>query len=179
MSTTDTQQAVPTGTWNVDPVHSAVGFAVDYLAGTFQGSFSKFDATVEDETVKGSAEVASVKVKDPNLEAHLQSPDFFDAERNPQLTFESKDIVRQGDELSIAGEITIKGHSEDVDIKGVITDPTADPFGNERFGIRLEAIVDRTKFGLIWNNPLPSGDKALSDEVTILAELQFVRPLEG
>lgn len=179
MSTTDTQQAVPTGTWNVDAVHSAVGFAVNYLAGTFQGSFSKFDATVEDGVLKGAAEVASVQVKDPNLEAHLQSPDFFDAERNPQLTFASKDITREGDELTIAGEITIKGHTEDVEIKGVVTDPSADPYGNERFGIKLEATVDRTAFGVSWNNPLPSGDKALSNEVTILAELQFVRPLEA
>src|SRR3954451_13812718 len=103
MSSTDTQQAVPTGTWTVDKVHSDVGFAVDYLAGTFTGSFSDFDAKLTDGTLKGSAQVASVQVKDPNLEGHLQSPDFFDAERNPQLSFESKDISRSGNELTIDG----------------------------------------------------------------------------
>src|SRR3954471_939771 len=178
MSTTQTQ-AVPAGTWTVDKVHSNVGFAVDYMAGTFTGSFSDFDAQVTDGVITGSAKVASVQVKDPNLEAHLQSPDFFDAERNPQLTFASKDITREGNDLTIAGEITIKGHTKDAEIKGVITEPGADPYGNERFGIKLEATVDRTAFGVSWNNPLPSGDKALSNEVTILAELQFVRPLEA
>jgi polyisoprenoid-binding protein YceI len=88
MSTTQTQ-AVPTGTWTVDKVHSNIGFAVEYMAGTFTGSFSEFDASLADGVLKGSAKVASVQVKDPNLEGHLQSPDFFDAERNPELTFES------------------------------------------------------------------------------------------
>src|SRR3954451_24247071 len=106
---TITEQSVPAGTWSVDPVHSAVGFAVDYMAGTFQGAFTKVDAQVSDGELRGSAEVASVQVNDPNLEAHLQSPDFFDAERNPQLTFVSKDIARNGDAVTIDGDITIKG----------------------------------------------------------------------
>jgi polyisoprenoid-binding protein YceI len=173
--TTQTQQALPTGTWKPDPVHSAIGFALDYMAGTFQGAFTDFDASVADGVVRGSAEVASVQVKDENLEAHLQSPDFFDAERNPQLTFESKEIARSGDELAITGEITIKGHTETLDVRGRITDPFQDPFGNERFGLRLETTVDRTRYGLNWNNPLPSGAPALANDVRIIAELQFVR----
>jgi polyisoprenoid-binding protein YceI len=173
--TTQTQQALPVGTWRPDPVHSAIGFAVDYMAGTFQGAFTDFDASVADGVVRGSAEVASVQVKDENLEAHLQSPDFFDAERNPQLTFESKDVGRSGDELAITGEITIKGHTETVGVRGRITDPFQDPFGNERFGLRLETTVDRTRYGLNWNNPLPSGAPALANDVRIIAELQFVR----
>src|SRR3954447_7893397 len=147
MSTTETQ-AVPAGTWTVDKVHSNVGFAVDYMAGTFTGTFSDFDATVTDGVVKGSAKVASVQVKDPNLEAHLQTPDFFDAEQHPELSFESKDIQRSGDELKIDGEITIKGHTEPVEITGVVSDPMADPYGGERFGLKLEAKIDRDKFGV-------------------------------
>jgi polyisoprenoid-binding protein YceI len=172
MSTTETQ-AVPAGTWTVDKVHSDVGFAVDYLAGTFTGSFSDFDAEVRDGVLKGSAKVASVQVKDPNLEAHLQSPDFFDAERNPELTFESKSIERDGDTVKVDGEITIKGHTEPVEIVGVISDPIDDPYGGTRFGVKLEAKVERDKFGVSWNNPLPSGEPALSNEVTIIAELQL------
>src|SRR4051794_19955173 len=72
--TTQTRQALPTGTWNLDKVHSTVAFAVDYMSGTFQGSFSDFDAQVVDSTLRGSAEVASIQAKDPNLEAHLQGP---------------------------------------------------------------------------------------------------------
>ena len=174
-TTTETRQALPTGTWNADPVHSDVGFAIDYMAGTFRGGFSRFQAQLVDGRLEGSAEVASVQVKDPDLEAHLQSPDFFDAERHPQLTFESREIDRSGHDVAIAGEITIKGHTEPVEIHGTISDPITDPFGNERFGLRLETTIDRTKFGVTWNNPLPNGEPALASEVHIVAELQLVK----
>jgi polyisoprenoid-binding protein YceI len=172
MSTTEVQ-AVPAGTWAVDKVHSNVGFAVDYMAGSFTGSFSDFDSQLADGVLSGSAKVASVQVKDPNLEAHLQSPDFFDAERNPELSFASKSIDVDGDKVKIDGEITIKGHTEPVEITGVFTQPFDDPYGGTRLGLKLEAKVDRDKFGVSWNNPLPSGEPALSNEVTIIADLQL------
>jgi polyisoprenoid-binding protein YceI len=175
MSEQTIQQALPTGTWRADTVHSTVGFAVPYLAGTFQGTFSDFDTRLGDGVLSGSAEVASVQVKDPNLEAHLQSPDFFDAERFPTLSFEAREISRSGDELTIAGELTLKGHSEPVEIKGHVNDPAPDPYGGERFGLQLETTVDRTKFGLNWNNPLPSGDPALANDVTIIVDLQLAK----
>ena len=175
MSTQTTQQALPTGTWNVDKVHSTVGFAVAYMAGTFQGTFSAFDARLDDGVLTGTAEVGSVQVKDPNLETHLQSPEFFDAERYPQLSFIADDVSRSGDDLAISGELTLKGHVEPVEIKGHISDPAADPYGGERFGLQLETTVDRTTFGLNWNNPLPSGDPALANEVTIIVDLQLAR----
>jgi polyisoprenoid-binding protein YceI len=173
--TVDTQQAIPTGTWRADPVHSTIGFAVDYMAGTFQGSFSRFEAGASDGSLEGSAEVASVEVKDPNLEAHLQTPEFFDAERYPRLSFSSREIARSGDELKIAGEITIKGHTEPIEIGGTIGDPIADPYGGERFGVKLQAKIDREVYGVSWNNPLPSGEPALSPTVTLIADLQLVR----
>ena len=128
MSSLTTQQALPTGTWTADTVHSTVGFAVPYLAGTFQGTFSDFDARLTDGVLRGTAEVASVQVKDPNLE--------------------------------------IKGH---------VNDPAPDPYGGERFGLQLEATVDRMRFGLSWNNPLPSGDPALANNVTIVVDLQLAK----
>jgi len=111
MSIVDTQ-VLPTGTWQVDKVHSSSGFAVDYMAGTFHGTFSDFDAAVTDGVLNGSAKVASVQVKDENLAAHLQSPDFFDAQAHPELTFTADAVDRDGDRLTIDGEITIKGHTE-------------------------------------------------------------------
>src|SRR5438128_11176197 len=105
MSSQTAQQALPTGSWSGDTVHSTVGFAVPYLAGTFQGTFSDFDARLSDGVLRGTAELASVQVKDPNLEAHLRSPEFFDAERFPQLSFEAREISRSGDELTIAGAL--------------------------------------------------------------------------
>jgi polyisoprenoid-binding protein YceI len=175
MSDQITQQALPTGVWTADRVHSTVGFAVPYLAGTFQGTFSDFDARLSDGVLRGTAEVASIQVKDPNLEAHLQSPEFFDAERYPQLSFEAREIDRSGDELTIAGELTLKGHTEAVEIKGHVNDPAPDPYGRDRFGLQLETTVDRTRFGVSWNNPLPSGDPALANDVTIIVDLQLAK----
>ena len=170
-----TQQALPTGAWSADKIHSTVGFAVPYMAGTFQGTFSDFQARLGDGALRGTAEVASVDVKDPNLATHLQSPEFFDAERFPQLSFVASEISRSGDDLEITGELTLKGHTEPLEIRGHVNDPAPDPYGGERFGLQLEAKVDRTKFGLQWNIPLPSGDPALANEVTIIVDLQLVK----
>jgi polyisoprenoid-binding protein YceI len=172
MSTIDTQ-VLPAGTWQVDKVHSSIGFAVDYMAGTFHGTFSDFDAAATDGVLKGSAKVASVQVKDENLAAHLQGPDFFDAQAYPELSFTSKAINRDGNRITIDGEVTIKGHTEAAEITGEISDPMADPYGGERFGLKLQTVVDRDTFGVSWNNPLPSGEPALSNEVKIIAELQL------
>jgi polyisoprenoid-binding protein YceI len=175
MGTQTTQQVVPTGVWGADKVHSTVGFAVACMAGSFQGTFSDFDARLAEGLLSGTAEVASIQVKDPNLETHLQSPEFFDVERFPQLGFDAKDISRSGDDLRVAGELTLKGHTEPVEIEGHISDPAPDPFGGERFGLQLETTVDRTKFGLNYNIPLPSGDPALANDVTVFVDLQLVK----
>src|SRR5712691_9767455 len=111
MSTVDTH-VLPTGTWQVDKVHSSIGFAVDYMAGTFHGTFSDFDAAVTDGVLSGSANVASVQVKDENLAAHLQGPDFFDAQTHPELTFTSNAITRDGDRVTIDCLITNTAHTE-------------------------------------------------------------------
>ena len=179
MSTTETRQIVPTGTWNIDPVHSTVGFAVDYMVGTFKGSFSPVDAKLEvtdgGESLTGSAPVSGIKVQDENLVAHLQAPDFFDAERTPQITFESTAIRRSGDEVEIDGKLAIKGISLPVELKGTITEPADDPYGGVRFALRLETDIDRTKFGLNWNNPLPNGKPALANRVDLSADLYLVK----
>ena len=175
MSSQITQQALPTGTWSVDRIHLTVGFAVKYLAGTFRGTFSDFDARLDEGVLSGSAEVASVQVKDPNLETHLQRPDFFDAERFPRLSFTADEVDRSGDDLTVSGELTLKGHTEPVEIKGHISDPAPDPYGGVRFGLQLETTAYRTRFGLNWNNPLPSGDPALANDVTIIVDLQLAK----
>jgi len=114
-----------------------------------------------------------------NLSAHLQSPDFFDAEQYPELRFTADDIRLDGDgQVSVDGELTIKGVTRGVTVTGTVTAPIADPYGNERIGLNLTTKVDRTNFGINWNNPLPSGEPSLANDVTILAELQFVKPGE-
>jgi polyisoprenoid-binding protein YceI len=175
MTTTETKEALPDGTWAADRIHSTAGFELAYMAGTFKGSFSEFDARLSDGVLRGTAAVASVQVADSNLAASLQSPEFFDAERHPELSFEAEEVSRSGDEITIAGELTLKGHTEAVEITGHITDPAADPYGGERFGLQLSATVDRTRFGLDWNNSLPNGEPALANEVTISVDLQLVK----
>ena len=172
---TENRTALPTGTWVLDPVHSSIGFELPYLAGTFRGSFTDVDAKLTADSLSGSARVASVDVKDENLAAHLQSPEFFDAERHPELTFASESIERTGDELKIRGEITIRGTTKPVELVGTIADPITDAFGRERVNVKLETSLDRTEFGLNWNMPLPNGQPALQNEVTLVAELYFVQ----
>ena len=177
-TTTENRQVLPTGTWQLDPVHSSIGFEVAYMAGAFRGQFRDVEASLEVDGEKarlaGVAQVASVDVKDENFAAHLQSPDFFDAEQHPELRFSSTD-VEGGDELTVRGEITIKGVTKPVELTGAATAPITDPYGRERIGLTLSTTVDRTAFGVNWNLPLPSGEPALSNEVTLVADLYFVR----
>ena len=178
MSTTET--IAPTGTWALDPVHSLVGFEVSYMAGTFRGQFRDVSVSLAigddgNAALEGVANVASVDVKDENLDAHLQSPDFFDSENFPELRFAAEDVALEGDHVTANGEITIKGVTKPVTVTGTASTPMEDPWGNQRFGLTLSAEVDRTDFGLRWNNPLPSGDAALANEVRIVAELQLVK----
>ena len=177
--TTDTRQALPVGTWSLDPVHSTIGFEVDYLAGAFRGQFREVAARLEAEgdssVLTGSAKVASVDVKDENLSAHIQSPDFFDVERYPELSFESSEIDRVGDQVTVRGGITIKGVERPVELTGTIAEPITDPYGRERISLKLDTTLDRNEFGVNWNVPLPDGRPALADEVSLGAELYFVR----
>jgi polyisoprenoid-binding protein YceI len=179
VSTTEATAFAPAGTWRLDPVHSTVGFEIAYLAGTFKGEFREVQSTLEvaDEgaSLSGTAQVASVDVKDENLAAHLQSPDFFDAERHPELRFAAERIALDGETVSVNGEITIKGVTKPVTLNGTANPALNDPYGNERVGLALGATVDRTDFGIDWNLPLPTGDPALANDVTIVAELQFVK----
>lgn len=169
----------PAGTWTLDPVHSSVGFEVAYLGGTFKGHFREASAqlAVSDgaAALEGTAKVASVDVKDENLSAHLQSPEFFDVERFPELRFAADDVILDGEAITVTGEITIRDVTRPVVVSGTASAPLTDPYGNERIALAVSATVDRTEFGLNWNAPLPSGEPALSNEVTIVANLNFVK----
>jgi polyisoprenoid-binding protein YceI len=178
LSTTTTVEIAPAGTWAYDPAHSTIGFEIAYMGGTFRGSFAdvtaKLDTTGEP-AISGSAKVESIKVQDENLTAHLLTPEFFDAERHPELGFESTSLERVGNDLRLEGELTINGITKPVTLEGTIGDPLTDPYGRERIGVQLATTVDRTQFGLKWNVPLPSGDPALSNDVRIVSELFLVK----
>jgi polyisoprenoid-binding protein YceI len=170
------QELAPAGTWQADPVHSNVSFEVGYAGvNTFRGSFREFSATLADATLEGSATVASVDVKDEQLNAHLQTPDFFDAQRHPKITFSASQLTRDGARISGRGELTIKGVSRPITLEGTISEPATDPFGRERLGLRLESEIDRTEYGVSWNAPNQSGGDYLANTVKLVAELAFVK----
>ncbi len=172
MSTT-IETGIPTGTWNADTVHSSVAFEVPYAVATFGGEVTDFEAKLEDGSLTGSAQIASIQVKDENLQAHLLSPEFFDAERHPVVSF-SGDLNRDGDNVAVEGEITIKGVTQPATLRGTIVGPSVDHFGKTRVGLKLQTTVDRTAFDIKWNMPLPNGEPALSHEVTLKADLTLV-----
>lgn len=165
----------PTGRWVLDPVHSGAGFAVKHMVvSTFRGRFEDFDVTLTDGRFDASVEVDSIVVKDENLAAHLKAPDFFDSERHPQITFTSNDVRRDGDAVVVTGELTIKGTTRPVEANGTLEGPHTDIAGNEKLGLTLETVIDRTAYGLDWNAPLPKGGFALANDVTLAVELELV-----
>src|ERR1700710_2392902 len=110
LMTTATQTTLPTGTWELDPVHSKAGFGVKHAGlSTFRGSFADFSAKLEDGVLTGAVKVDSVEVPVEQLKGHLQGPDFFDAERFPEITFTASNLVQDGERLVVKGELTMRG----------------------------------------------------------------------
>jgi len=175
-----TEQTLPTGTWTLDPVHSKASFAVKHAGlSTFRGHFNDFTATLADGVLTGAVKVDSVDVPVDQLKGHLQGPDFFDAERHPEITFTASELSQDGQKLTVAGELTMRGVTKPVRSTGTISGPATYFDGNERIAIELDTVVDRTAYGINWNAPIPSGGNALADDVTITVELQLVRPSEA
>ena len=114
-------------------------------------------------------------VDDPNLAGHLQTPDFFDAERYPELRFVSHTVEREGDRVSVAGDLTLRGVTRPVEIAGTFTGPITDGYGNERVGLDLETTINRRDYGIDWSADLPGGGSMLDDEVVITANLALVQ----
>jgi polyisoprenoid-binding protein YceI len=179
MSTTIEQLRLPAAVWSLDPIHSNAAFAVKYMVSTFRTNFDRFDATLDttgaEPKLTGTVDPASIVLKDENFKGHLMSPDFFDVQNHPQITFESTGFRREGEELVVEGDLTIKGNTQRVVGRGVLTEPHQDLHGNERIGVQLEAVVDRDAFGVSWNAPLPSGGLALAREVKLVVELFLVK----
>src|SRR6266540_4018118 len=131
MSVTEssTKQLAPAGTWAADKVHSNVSFEVAYSGvNTFRGSFSDFAASLNGESLEGTAKVASVDVKDEQLSGHLLAPDFFDAERYPEIAFKATELRRlDGNRVEARGEITIKGVTKPIELTGRTSASTGTP----------------------------------------------------
>lgn len=174
-------EQIPTGTWQADTVHSNVGFAVRHMVvSTFRGRFEDYDATLTvdgdgEPRLRGAVRAASIEVKDEALAGHLRSADFFDVERHPEIRFASTSFRRDGDRVTLEGDLEIKGHTERVQAQGTITDPLEDPWGGIRVGLELETVVDRRAYGLDWNMSLPKGGFALANDVKLIVDLELVQ----
>ena len=174
MSTTTSPLA---GTYNADPVHSNFAFAVRYQGvSLFKGTLDDVTATLVDGKLEGAAKVESISIRTPEqFRAHVLSDDFFAADKHPEVTFVSTDIAVADDNTAeVKGDLTIKGITHPVTAKGTWVAPAADAFGNTRAHLNLETVIDRTQWEINWNAPLPSGGKALANEVTLIIELALV-----
>jgi polyisoprenoid-binding protein YceI len=169
-----TTQTVPAGTYTLDPVHSTFGFAVKHNnVSTFRGTFEQVDAKLENGVLVGTAQVDSVKTVIPDLKGHLVSPDFFNAEQTPTITFRSTDIrVADDGTAEVDGDLTIRGITKPVTAKGTFGHGVGIS-GAEVAGLDLEVAVDRRDFGLNWNADLPAGGQAVAWDVKIEAHLEM------
>jgi len=189
MNTTATSPTTATTTWNIDPAHSSAEFKVKHMMiSHVKGHFAKVTGTLTlDESnlansrVEALIEAASLETRDAQRDAHLKSPDFFDVEKFPSISFKSSRItlVRDG-ELSIDGDLTVR----DVTRKVVFTaegptPPAKDPWGNTRVAVSATTKISRKEFGLTWNAALESGGVLVGDDVTITLEVQFVKACKG
>jgi polyisoprenoid-binding protein YceI len=165
------------GTYAADPVHSSFGFAVRYQGvSVYRGTLTDVEATLADGRLEGAAKVESISITQPEqFRAHVLSPEFFDAENHPTITFTSSSVdLREDGTAVVEGDLTIKGITQPVQATGRYEAPASDAFGNSRGHLTLEAVVDRTAYDMNWNAPLPSGGNALANEVTLTVDVSLV-----
>jgi len=178
MSTTLVQPLA--GTYAADPVHSSFSFAVRYMGvSTFRGTLGDVDATLsvgaDGATLEGSAQVESISIRTPEaFRQHVLSEEFFDVAQHPRVSFRSSRVELADDGRAVVdGELTIRDTTLPVHAEGA-WQPEAELFGSRKGGLTLEATVDRTAYGLNWNADLPTGGKALANDVTLTVELALI-----
>ena len=172
-------------TWNIDPAHSAAEFKVKHMMiANVKGKFTGISGVLKlDETdythskIEASMTVATLSTGDAQRDGHLQSADFFDAEKFPTLTFKSTNIDSEGGpNYSVTGELTIHGVTKSVVLAiEDVSKPAKDPWGNQRIGLSGSTKINRKDFGLVWNSALETGGVLVGEEVTISLDIQFVK----
>jgi polyisoprenoid-binding protein YceI len=174
-----------TTTWKIDPAHSVAEFKVKHLMianvkGQFTGVSGALSLDENDLTlsrVEATVDAASINTREPQRDTHLKSPDFFDVEKFPTLSFKSTHVSRNTDgDLAVAGDLTIHGVTRRVTfaVEGP-TPATKDPWGNTRVGLSATTKINRKDFGLTWNAALETGGLLVGEEITITLDLQFVK----
>jgi len=172
-----TAEAIKT-TWGIDPTHTEVHFKVKHLViSTVTGSFNTFSGSVEtdgesfdDAAVQFSIETASIDTNQPDRDAHLKSPDFFDVANYPTLTFAG---TLKGEKL--IGDLTMRGTTLPVTLKAELGGVAKDPWGNTKAGFEITGIINRKEFGLSWNAATEAGGVLVGEEVKIIINAQLVK----
>lgn len=177
-----TVTSVPTGTWNVDPSHSEVGFQVKHMGiATVKGKFKEFagSLTIAEDgtaTATGTVQVASVDTNEAQRDEHLRSPDFFDAATYAQITFTSTAITPVDDEtFKIVGDVTIHGITKPITLEAVFEGSDQDPWGNTRVGLTVTGQINRGEFEMKFNQALGSGNMLVSDKVKLALDISAVK----
>ncbi len=172
-------------TYDIDPAHTVASFSVRHLMVTnVRGEFGKTTGTVVyDEknpaksTVEATIDVSTINTRDPKRDGHLKSPDFFDAEKFPTITFKSTKVEKAGaGKLKVTGNLTMHGVTKPVtlDVEGP-SGEVKDPWGNTKVGASATAKINRKDFGVNWNAPVPTGGVVVGEEVTINLEVELLK----
>jgi polyisoprenoid-binding protein YceI len=175
--------AIPTGTWNVDPVHSTVEFRVKHLGiATVKGVFREYEGHIEvgedaaSTRAWGTIKAASIDTGEPKRDEHLRSADFFDVEHYPDITFESTSIeVIDEDEFHVTGDLTMHGVTKPITLHAEATGIEQDPWGNTRAGIEAQGELNRSDWDMKFNQALGSGNMMVSDKVRITIDVSAVK----
>lgn len=171
--------------WNIDPVHSHIGFKVRHLmVSNVKGSFDRYTATIDlDEQeltrsrVTVTIDTASINTAHQKRDEHLRSADFFDVARHPTMTYVAKSITNIGNgRFKVTGDLTLRGVTREVvlDVEG-LTQEIRDPWGNLRRGATATVTINRKDFGLVWNKAMETGGVVVGDEVAITLEIELTR----
>jgi len=170
-------------TYSIDPSHSNVGFTVRHFFSKVPGHFTKYEGTIvydtqdlSKSTVTVSIDTASIDTEEPKRDAHLKSPDFFDAEKHPKITFVSSKVTPAGDKkVKVDGTLTIRGVSKPVTLDVDLLGTGPDGWGGVRSGFEARTKINRQDFGVAWNKVVEGGGSVLSDEVDIVLNVEAVR----
>lgn len=170
-------------TWELDTAHSQVQFSVRHMMiSTVRGKFLQFAANAQIDAadlskaqVEATAEVASIDTGDAQRDGHLKSPDFFDAEKFPQLRLVTRSIQKNGDKVQVEADLTIRDVTRSVTFQGEALGPAQDPWGASRVGVHLATEIEREEFGLGWNQVLEAGGVLVGKKVKIEIDAEFVK----